>query len=87
MIFLIIITIFFLIVAAILFYLVYNLYLKNEMYETYIESFTATIDEILAELNVIDSKGTFQSDDEVGFFFSALKRLLQQLSDFRTLRR
>jgi hypothetical protein len=57
------------------------------MYETYIEIFSSTVETILDELKNIDSKGTFESDDEVGFFFSALKRLLQQLSDFQTLRR
>jgi len=85
--FLIIVIFLFLIVIGALSYLVYNMYRKNEIYETYIESFAATIENILAELKSIDSKGSFQADDEVGFFFSALKRLLQKLSDFRTLRR
>ena len=30
---------------------------------------------INAQLKVIDSKGTFESDDEVGFFFQELKEL------------
>ena len=32
----------------------------------------------------IDAKGSFESDDEVGFFFEQMKILQQQLNDFKT---
>ena len=35
---------------------------------------------INAQLKVIDSKGTFESDDEVGFFFQEVKQLGNELN-------
>jgi len=33
-----------------------------------------------AELKKIDSKGSFESDDEVGYFYKELKRIIHQLN-------
>ena len=38
------------------------------------------------QLKIIDSKGTFESDDEVGFFFESVKELQKILNDFKITR-
>ena len=35
------------------------------------------------KIKEIDSKGTFTSDDEVGYFFQQLKYLQEQLNNFK----
>jgi hypothetical protein len=35
-----------------------------------------------AKLEEIDEKGTFHSDDEIGWFFESIKTLQRELNDF-----
>jgi len=48
-------------------------------YENIILNISNTIEAIKHQLKLIDDKGTFESDDEVGFFFKEIKQLGQQL--------
>jgi len=48
-------------------------------YENIILNINNTIQSIKLQLKIIDDAGTFESDDEVGFFFKELKQLGQQL--------
>ena len=48
-------------------------------YENIILNISNTIESIKHQLKIIDDKGTFESDDEVGFFFKEIKQLGQQL--------
>ena len=48
-------------------------------YEAIILNINNTIEAIKHQLKIIDDKGTFESDDEVGFFFQEVKQLGQQL--------
>ena len=48
-------------------------------YENIILNISNTIESIKHQLKIIDNKGTFESDDEVGFFFKEIKQLGQQL--------
>ena len=50
-------------------------------YENIILNFNNTIDLIKHQLKLIDEKGTFESDDEVGFFFEEIKQLGNQLGE------
>ena len=50
-------------------------------YEQIILNISSTIDLIKHQLKVIDDKGTFESDDEVGFFFEEIKQLGNQLEE------
>ena len=50
-------------------------------YEEIILNFNNTIDLIKHQLKLIDEKGTFESDDEVGFFFEEIKQLGDQLGE------
>ena len=45
------------------------------MYEEIILQVNDKIEYVNAQLKLIDEKGTFQSDDEVGFFFEELKEI------------
>ena len=48
-------------------------------YELIILNINTTIESIKHQLKLIDDKGTFESDDEVGFFFQEVKQLGKQL--------
>ena len=50
-------------------------------YEELIITFDNTVEAIKHQLKLIDHKGTFESDDEVGFFFEEIKQLGNQLGE------
>ena len=68
-------------IVAILFGMVtfYALRRINE-YENIILNINNTIETIKLQLKTIDDKGTFESDDEVGFFFKEVKQLGNELN-------
>lgn len=76
--------------VVILIYTNLNVLKKNEKcedviktYENYITQLSNTIKYSDNKLKEIDRKGTFHSDDEVGFFFQELKSLQEQLNNFK----
>jgi hypothetical protein len=79
-----------LIAVAILGFTTLNLLKKNEKcedviksYESYMVNLSNTIEFSDKKLKEIDSKGTFEGDDEVGFFFKQLLYLQEQLNNFK----
>lgn len=87
---LLIIAIVFAVLAIILGFTTWNLLRKNEKMEEAIESYTdyiknvtETLGVIEARLNQIDERGTFKSDDEIGFFFDRIKTLYTALKVFK----
>ena len=50
-------------------------------YENIILNINNTVESIKLQLKKIDDKGTFESDDEVGFFFSEIKQLGRDLEN------
>ena len=50
-------------------------------YEIIILNINDTIETIKHQLKLIDDKGHFESDDEVGFFFDGIKQLGEQLGE------
>ena len=50
-------------------------------YEAIILNINDTIENIKHQLKLIDDKGHFESDDEVGFFFDGIKQLGKQLEE------
>ena len=50
-------------------------------YENIILNINNTIETINRQLKLIDDKGHFEADDEVGFFFDELKQLGKQLEE------
>ena len=74
--------------TAILGYISINLFIKIEKVgdalddvTTDLESTMQSIDSAHSEMVTIDSKGAFQSDDEVGSIFTALKEVVHELND------
>jgi len=77
------------ILLIVLGYFTWNLLRKVEKYEdiaqyqqNYIENISTVIGESSKRLREVDEKGTFESDDEVGFFFKGLKEMQSILDEF-----
>ena len=49
----------------------------------YLNKLTVAIEESDKRLEVIDEKGLFKSDDEIGWFFLEIKKLQMILNEFR----
>ena len=71
-------------------YTTYNLLRKFEKQEDILAGYLDYLDKISRVIEVsdeklkqIDSRGTFESDDEVGFFFQQIKGLQDILNDFQ----
>ena len=64
-------------------YVIWNLTRKTELLETWVENFTRLIETIDTELKVIDSRGHFESDDEIGTIFKQIKQTVNQLNVLR----
>ena len=64
-------------------YIVWNLMRKTEMLETWIEDFNDVIISVNDELKVIDSMGSFESDDETGTIFKQIQETVNKLNDMR----
>ena len=70
-------------------FIIWNLLRKTEKGEDiilyqkqYIEKITAVIDFSSKQLKKVDERGTFSSDDEVGFFFNQIKGIQELLEQF-----
>ena len=75
--------------VVVLGYTTFNLLKKNEKaedaiisYQEYINGLGGTVEFINKRIDEIDSRGTFKSDDEVGFFFERLKMLNEMLKPY-----
>jgi len=77
----IITTILFVILA--IFFAIISFYALRRIneYENIILNINNTIESINRQLKLIDDKGHFEADDEVGFFFDELKQLGEQLEE------
>ena len=76
--------------VVILGYTTFNLLRKNEraedivtQYNEYLTEFNKQIKFTGDRLKEIDAKGTFESDDEIGWFFTQIKNLQEGIERFR----
>ena len=76
--------------VVILGYTTFNLLKKNERqedilagYMSYLNKISDTIDFADKKLKEVDTRGSFESDDEVGFFFKQIKQLQDILNAFK----
>ena len=51
-------------------------------YQDYINGLGSTVEFMTKRIDEVDAKGTFKSDDEVGFFFERLKMLNDMLRPY-----
>jgi hypothetical protein len=68
----------------------YNLLRKNEKQEDvlaayllYMDNLSKIIEHSSERLKKIDTKGTFESDDEIGWFFEQIKVIQERLNNFK----
>ena len=62
-------------------YVIWNLNKKTEILETWVEEFTQRIETVQTDLKVIDQRGAFKADDEVGTIFEQIKETVNQLDN------
>jgi len=67
-----------------------NLLRKNEKaedivvgYLTYLDQISRVIEAADTKIKKIDIKGSFESDDEIGFFFKQIKKVQEILNEFQ----
>ncbi len=60
-----------------------NLIKKNEVLEDFITKQSDAIDYCDKRLKQIDDRGSFIADDEVGWFFTELRKIQEALNEFR----
>ena len=72
-----------------LFYVIWNLLRKNEKLEdmnvaqdTYIQQISTIMTESNRKIKEIDSKQIFQSDDEIGWFFTGIKEIQEYINEY-----
>lgn len=77
------------IICLLLGYTTINLLKKNEKLEDavtnqddFISILTSKIEESSIRLKEIDNKGSFEADDEIGWFFSTVKEIQNMLNQF-----
>ena len=76
--------------VVVLGYTTINLLLKNEKAEDviisqreFINEFQESIEDADKKLQELDVRGSFSSDDEIGWFFNEIKKLQNALSRFK----
>jgi hypothetical protein len=69
------------IISLTLSYIVFNLTRKVERLETWIEDYAQRIQDTQQVLKEIDSKGTFEADDEIGVIFTSIKEAVDEINE------
>ena len=59
----------------------FNLTRKVERLETWIENYAQRIQDTQDVLKEIDSKGSFEADDEIGVVFQSIKETIDELNE------
>ena len=65
-------------------YVIWNLMKKTELLEDFVGNIGEKIISVNERLKQIDSTGHFESDDEVGTIFDAIKETVNELNEFIT---
>lgn len=78
------------VMVVILIFTTLNLLRKNERAEDIVVGYLEYLDKISRVIEISDDKlkkldhrGTFSSDDEVGYFFKSIKSIQEVLNDFK----
>ena len=71
----------FVILTIALSYAVYNILLKQEQLEDWVENYIDRINEVNTKIRQIDYKGYFEVDDEVGQVFEQIKNEVKSLEE------
>ena len=60
-----------------------NVVKKNEILEDFISKQSEAIDNCDKRLKTIDDRGSFVADDEIGWFFTEVRKIQEALNEFR----
>ncbi len=71
----------FIIADVVGFYIIWNLYIKCDRLEQWVDSTYLQIQDVLQDMKNLDTIGAFESDDEVGATFKALQETLNKLDN------
>ena len=84
----IVLTIVFILIVAVLTYAIINLLKQTEQLEDQVSYYIDVVDsvrekvlDVQVQLKEIDIKGSFEADDEVGFVFKEIQLLVDDLTD------
>ena len=69
------------VIAITLGWTTFNLTRKVERLETWIEDYAQRVINTQETLKVIDQKGDFEADDEVGVIFQSIKETIDELNE------
>tara|TARA_R110000782_G_C14565694_1_gene386731 strand:- start:306 stop:566 length:261 start_codon:yes stop_codon:yes gene_type:complete len=64
-------------------YIIWNLFRKTELLETWVENFTQRVQSVQNNLKEVDSQGYFEADDEVGSIFERIKEIINELDNLK----
>ena len=64
-------------------YIIWNLMTKLESLEDWVSDFINTIEKMQKDLQEMDYRGSFESDDETGVIFKQIQTTINQLTRFR----
>ena len=64
------------------FFIIRNLLKKNETLEDFITKQSDAVNACDIRLKEIDNKGMFYADDQIGWFFTEIKKIQEALNEF-----
>jgi cbb3-type cytochrome oxidase subunit 3 len=86
-------TLILILIIILLVLIVWNLLRKNEKQEDilasyllYMDNLSKIVEHSADRLNKIDTKGSFKSDDEIGWFFEQILQIQGRLNKFRLIK-
>jgi hypothetical protein len=60
-------------------YILFNLYRKVKIYENWSVILRAQVEKLQQDVSEVDTRGLFENDDDVGFIFSEISDLIENL--------
>ena len=64
-------------------YVIWNLFRKTELLESWVENFSQRAESVQKRVKEVDSQGYFEADDEVGSTFKQIKQTVNKLTVMR----
>lgn len=62
-------------------YACYNMVKKIEVYEDWLEMFRTEVKDVNARIKAVDDKNLFEKDDDVGFVFSEIVKIIKEFDE------
>ena len=64
-------------------YVIWNLFRKTELLESWVENFSQRAESVQKRVKEVDSQGYFEADDEVGSVFEKIKEITNELDNLK----